>query len=121
MSGRDALATARMLLDEKLQLIERHPDDFDLMLDADPFDERFGAFVVEALDQHAARAISIATSWGDGEERRLLDDPATAWLWELATERGVAVHVHPPMLPYGHEVQVPYGLAEVVGDTATPP
>jgi hypothetical protein len=119
--GRDTLETARMMLEEKLGLIDRHPGDFGLMVDADPFDERFCEFVTEGLDRHAACAISVATSWGDGAQRRFLDDPAATWLWQLATDRAVAVHLHPPMMPYGHELQYPYRLAEVVGrpcDTA---
>jgi aminocarboxymuconate-semialdehyde decarboxylase len=121
LGGRDSLAMARTMLDEKLGLIDRHPDDFGLMVDADPFDERFRGFVVEALERHGACAVSVATSWGEGDKRRFLDDCAAEWLWDLATERSVAVHLHPPMLPYGDEVQVPYRLAEVVGrpcDTA---
>jgi predicted TIM-barrel fold metal-dependent hydrolase len=121
LSGGDARATAQMMLDEKLGLIERHPDDFGLMVDADPFDHRFSEFVIAGLEHHGACAISVATSWGDGEQRRFLDDPAAEWLWRLAVDRGVAVHLHPPMMPCGHESQFPYRLAEVVGrpcDTA---
>ncbi len=121
LSGGDVHATLQMLLEDKLGLRERHPEDFEIMVDANPFDERCREFVEAALDRDGAKAISIATSWGDGAERRFLDDPACEWLWELATARGTAVHLHPPMFPLGHEVQVPYRLAEVVGrpcDTA---
>jgi predicted TIM-barrel fold metal-dependent hydrolase len=121
LGGGDTLGTARMMLEEKLELIGRHPDDFGLMVDVDPFDERFSEFLAEGLDRHDACAISVATSWGDGDRRRFLDDSAADWLWQLATERAVAVHLHPPMMPYGHELQYPYRLAEVVGrpcDTA---
>ena len=121
LAGGDARAALRMLLDDKLALVERYPADFELMADANPFDEGCRALVEEALDRHGARAISVATSRGDGAQRRFLDDPACDWLWELASERERAVHLHPPMLPLGHEVQQPYRLMEVVGrpcDTA---
>jgi predicted TIM-barrel fold metal-dependent hydrolase len=121
LAGGDEPGTLRMLLEDKLELIERHPGDFDLMADANPFDEACQPLVEEALDRHAAKAISVATSWGDGAGRRFLDDPACEWLWELALRREAAVHLHPPMLPVGHEAQVPYRLMEVVGrpcDTA---
>ncbi len=121
LSGGDVRKTLDMLLEDKLGLKERHPGVFEIMVDAHPFDETCRDFLDEGLDGHGAKAISVATSWGDGAERRFLDDPACEWLWELATARDVVVHLHPPMLPLGHEVQVPYRLAEVVGrpcDTA---
>ena len=117
----DALGAARQLLDDKLGLMDRHAATFDLMADANPFDESFAPLVEEALDRHAAKAISVATSWGDGSQRRYLDDPACEWLWQLALGRGLAVHLHPPMMPMGQEVQQPYRLMEVIGrpcDTA---
>jgi hypothetical protein len=112
LAGGDEPATLRMLLEDKLELIERYPGDFGLMADANPFDEACRPLVEEALDRHGAKAISVATSWGDGAERRFLDDPACEWLWELALERDVAVHLHPPMLPFGQELQLETPLYE---------
>jgi hypothetical protein len=39
LAGGDEQGTLRMLLEDKLGLIERHPGDFDLMADANPFEE----------------------------------------------------------------------------------
>jgi predicted TIM-barrel fold metal-dependent hydrolase len=121
LAGGDEKQALELLLDDKLTLTQRHPADFDLMADANPFNAGCRDLVEQALDAHGAKAISVATSWGDGENRRFLDDPECEWLWELAIGRDLPVHLHPPMLPLGHEVQVPYRLMEVVGrpcDTA---
>jgi predicted TIM-barrel fold metal-dependent hydrolase len=121
LAGGDQDTALRLLLDDKLQLIERYPNDFDLMADANPFDESCRSAVEEALTKHGAKAISIATSWGNGAQRRFLDDPACEWLWDLADRRQVVIHLHPPMAPIGSEVQLPYRLMEVAGrpfDTA---
>ena len=61
------------------------------------------------ISQGGAKAIAVASSYGDGSERAFLDSPKAEWLWEFAAANGIVVHIHPPMLSVGHEVlmQVP--------------
>lgn len=111
----------RILFEDRLGLIEAYPDDFAAMVDADPFDDRCQPAVVEALDRMGARAISVATSYNLDGKRTFLDSPRCEWLWELAADKGVLVHAHPPLIPFGSEYLDTYRLLEAVGrpfDTA---
>ncbi|MFM0649603.1 hypothetical protein PQR14_35245 [Paraburkholderia bryophila] len=57
----------------------------------------------------------MASSYGDGSARAFLDRPKAEWLWEFAAANDIVVHIHPPMLPIGHESLMEYRLNEVVG------
>ena len=55
------------------------------------------------ISQGGAKAIAVASSYGDGSDRAFLDSPKAEWLWEFAAANGIVVHIHPPMLSVGHE------------------
>ena len=65
--------------------------------------------------QGGAKAIAVASSYGDGADRAYLDNPKAEWLWEFAETNDIVVHIHPPMLSVGHEVHMQYRLNEAVG------
>ena len=67
------------------------------------------------ISQGGAKAIAVASSYGDGSDRAFLDSPKAEWLWEFAAANGIVVHIHPPMLSVGHEVLMQYRLNEAVG------
>jgi hypothetical protein len=62
-----------------------------------------------------AKAIAVASSYGDGADRTYLDSPKAEWLWEFAETNDIVVHIHPLMLSVGHEVLMQYRLNEAVG------
>jgi predicted TIM-barrel fold metal-dependent hydrolase len=62
-----------------------------------------------------AKAISVASSYGDGAGRLFLDSPKAEWLWEYAAANDIVVHIHPPMQSIGHEALMQYRLNEAVG------
>ncbi len=118
---RDVVDVMQIIFEDRLKLLAQYPNDFDTMVDADPFEERGRRVLEAAITQHGARAISVATSFGAGAERRFLDAPECDWLWSFAEEKGVAVHAHPPFVPFGAEHLNQYRLLEAVGrpfDTA---
>lgn len=117
----DPLDVMKIIFEDRLSLVERYPNDFDTMVDAQPMDERCRPVLEWAIDDHGARAISIATSYGTGMDRKFLDAPECDWLWSFAEEKGVVIHAHPPFVPFGHEMLNTYRLLEAVGrpfDTA---
>ena len=67
------------------------------------------------ISQGGAKAIAVASSYGDGSERSFLDSPKAEWLWEFAEANDIVVHIHPPMLSVGHETLMQYRLNEAVG------
>ena len=116
----DVVEVMRILFEDRMSLIERYPDDFATMVDVHPFDDR-GLKVLEPALRQGAKAISVATSFGQGSERRFLDDPAAEWLWDFAEKHGAVVHCHPPFVPFGAEMLSGMRLLEAVGrpfDTA---
>jgi len=69
----------------------------------------------EMIRQGGAKAIAVASSYGDGADRVFLDSPKAEWLWEFAEANDLVVHIHPPMLSIGHESLMQYRLNEAVG------
>src|SRR6202034_3599064 len=65
--------------------------------------------------QGGAKAIAVASSYGDGADRVFLDSPKAEWLWEFAEANDIVVHIHPPMQSIGHEALMQYRLNEAVG------
>lgn len=117
----DPVDVMQIVFEDRLKLIAQHPEDFDTMVDANPFDERCIRVLEPAIDQHGAKAISIATSYGTGMERKFLDAPECDWLFGFAEQKGVVIHAHPPFVPFGAEMLSGYRLLEAVGrpfDTA---
>ena len=105
----------KFLNDEYLEIKDRYPGEFELMANAHALEATGRPIVEEMISQGAAKAIAIASSYGDGSERTFLDSPAAEWLWEFAEANDIVVHVHPPMLSVGNEVLMQYRLNEAVG------
>ena len=85
------------------------------MANAHALEEGCRPIVEEMISQGGAKAIAVASSYGDGSERAFLDSPKAEWLWEFAAANGIVVHIHPPMVSLGHESLMLYRLNEAVG------
>jgi hypothetical protein len=85
------------------------------MASAHALEEGCRLIVEEMIIQGGAKAIAVASSYGDASERAFLDSPKAEWLWEFAAANGIVVHIHPPMLSVGHEVLMQYRLNEAAG------
>ena len=105
----------KFLNDEYLEIRDRYSGEFALMANAHALEESCRPIVEEMIGQGGAKAIAVASSYGDGSERAFLDSPKAEWLWEFAAANGIVVHIHPPMLSVGHEVLMQYRLNEAVG------
>jgi predicted TIM-barrel fold metal-dependent hydrolase len=112
VSTGDAL---KFLNDEYLEIKDRYPGEFALMANAHALQEGCRPIVEEMISQGDAKAIAVASSYGDGSDRTFLDSPNAEWLWELAEANDVVVHIHPPMLSIGNEVLMQYRLNEALG------
>jgi predicted TIM-barrel fold metal-dependent hydrolase len=112
VSTGDAL---KFLNDEYLEIKERYPDEFALMANAHALEEGCRPIVEEMISHGDAKAIAVASSYGNGSDRAFLDSPKAEWLWEFAEANDIVVHIHPPMLSVGNEVLMQYRLNEAVG------
>jgi predicted TIM-barrel fold metal-dependent hydrolase len=112
VSTGDALKT---LNEEYLEIRDRYPGEFALMANAHALEEDCRPIVEEMIRKGGAKAIAVASSYGDGADRAFLDSSKAEWLWEFAAANDVVVHIHPPMLSVGHEVLMQYRLNEAVG------
>jgi len=112
VSTGDAL---KFLNEEYWDIRDRFPGEFELMANAHAIEEDCRAVVEEMITQGGAKAIAVSSSYGDGTDRVYLDSPRAEWLWDLAVEHNLVVHIHPPMLSVGHEVLMQYRLNEAVG------
>jgi predicted TIM-barrel fold metal-dependent hydrolase len=105
----------RFFNDEYLEIQDRYPGEFALMANAHALEESCRPIVEEIISQGDAKAIAVASSYGDGADRTFLDSPKAEWLWEFAEANDMVVHIHPPMLSIGNEVLMQYRLNEAVG------
>jgi predicted TIM-barrel fold metal-dependent hydrolase len=112
VSTGDAL---KILNDEYLEIRDGYPGEFALMANAHALEEGCRPIVEDMINQGGAKAIAVASSYGDGSERSFLDSPKAEWLWEFAEANNIVVHIHPPMLSLGHEALMQYRLNEAVG------
>jgi Amidohydrolase len=112
VSTGDAL---KFLNDEYLEIKDRFPGEFELMANAHALEEGCRPVVEEMISKGDAKAIAVASSYGDGSERAFLDSPKAEWLWEFAEANDIVVHIHPPMVSLGHESLMLYRLNEAVG------
>jgi predicted TIM-barrel fold metal-dependent hydrolase len=112
VSTGDAL---KFLNDEYLEIKDRYPGEFALMANAHALEEGCRPIVEEMISQGDAKAVAVASSYGDGSDRAFLDSPKAEWLWEFAEANDIVVHIHPPMLSVGNEVLMQYRLNEAVG------
>ena len=112
VSTGDAL---KFLNDEYLEIRDRYPGEFALMANAHALEESCRPIVEEMISKGGAKAIAVASSYGDGSDRAFLDSPKAEWLWEFAEANDIVVHIHPPMVSLGHELLMLYRLNEAVG------
>ena len=113
--GSGPAEAARFVNAESVEIRERYPDDFALMANAHALDETTRADVERMMGRHDAKAIAVATSYGEGAARIFLDAPEAEWLWDYAQANDVLVHVHPPMASIGAESLMRYRLVEAIG------
>ena len=105
----------KYLNDEYVNIMNRFPGEFVPSANAHALEEVCRPVVEEMIRHGGARAISVASSYGDGAGRVFLDSPKAEWLWEFAAANDIVVHIHPPMQSIGHESLMQYRLNEAVG------
>jgi len=105
----------KVLNDEYLEINDSYSGEFALMANAHALEESCRPIVEKMISQSGAKAIAVASSYGDGAERTFLDNPKAEWLWEFAEANDIVVHIHPPMLSIGHESLMQYRLNEGIG------
>jgi len=105
----------KYLNDEYLDIMNRFPGEFVPSANAHALEETCRPVVEEMIRHGGAKAISVASSYGDGAGRVFLDSPKAEWLWEFAAANDIVVHIHPPMQSIGHESLMQYRLNEAVG------
>jgi predicted TIM-barrel fold metal-dependent hydrolase len=101
--------------DEYVDIMDRYPGEFAPTANAHALEEACRPVVEEMINQGGAKAIAVASSYGDGADRVFLDSPKAEWLWEFAEANDIVVHIHPPMQSIGHESLMQYRLNEAVG------
>jgi predicted TIM-barrel fold metal-dependent hydrolase len=101
--------------DEYADIMNLYPGEFAPTANAHALEEACRPVVEEMIRQGGAKAIAVASSYGDGADRVFLDSPKAEWLWEFAEANDIVVHIHPPMLSIGHESLMQYRLNEAVG------
>jgi hypothetical protein len=90
---RSCIEALKFLNDEYLEIRDRYPGEFALMANAQALEEGRRPIVEEMISQGGAKAIAVASSYGDGSERAFLDSPKAEWLWEFAAANGIVVHI----------------------------
>jgi len=112
VSTGDAL---KFLNDEYLEIKDRYPGEFALMANAHALEESCRPIVEEMISQGDAKAIAVASSYGDGSERTFLDSPRLNGCGSWPKPITSWFHIHPPMLSVGNEVLMQYRLNEALG------
>jgi len=84
----------KFLNDEYLEIRDRYPGEFALMANAHALEEVCRPIVEKMISQGGAKAIAVASSYGDGADRAYLDSPKAEWLWEFAETNDIVVHIH---------------------------
>lgn len=105
----------KFLNDEYLEITNHYPGEFATTANAHALEETCRPVLEEMIQHGGAKAISVASSYGDSADRVFLDSPKAEWLWEFAVANDLVVHIHPPMQSIGHEVLMQYRLNEAVG------
>ena len=113
--GGDPLDAVKFLADERLEIREAYPQDFEIMVDALALDERCLPLIEAMVFRHGAKAVAVASSYGQGEHQVFLDSPKADWLWDFASAHGLLVHIHPPMSSLGSEQLLQYRMIESIG------
>jgi hypothetical protein len=86
----------KFLNDEYLEIRDRYPGEFALMANAHAFEESCRPIVEEMISHGGAKAIAVASSYGDGADRAYLDSSKAEWLWELLKRTtSWSIFIHP--------------------------
>jgi predicted TIM-barrel fold metal-dependent hydrolase len=101
--------------DEYVEIMDRYPGEFVPRANAHALEEACQPVVEEMIRQGGAKAIAVASSFGDGADRVFLDSPKAEWLREFAEANDIVVHIHPRMQSIGHESLMQYRINEAVG------
>lgn len=102
---------ARRLNDSIYSMVEKYPEKLAFMAMVNPFHPTCITECERCIDQLGAKGINISTSWNG----KYLDSPELDRLWKFAEKRKVAVFLHPPQVPIGHEFMNAYKLEEMLG------
>jgi len=66
--------------DEYVEVMNRYPGEFVPTANAHALEEACRPVVEEMIDKGGAKAIAVASSYGDGSDRVFLDSPKAEWL-----------------------------------------
>ncbi len=101
----------RQLNDSIAAMVDKYPDKLDFMATVNPFNKDCIKECERCIDTMGAKGINISTSW-DG---KYLDSPELNYFWKFVQQRNLAVFLHPPFVPIGHEYMAAYKLEEMIG------
>lgn len=110
-AGRQTLDIARRVNDAMANLVEKSDGRLAGMASVNPFECAHVDELQRAISRLHLKGVCIPSSW----DRLYLDSELTYPFFECAEALDLAVFVHPPLVPLGHEVMEQYRLAEVVG------
>src|SRR3984957_14444892 len=74
-----------------VEIMNRYPSEFAPTANAHALEEACRPVVEEMIRQGGAKAIAVASSYGDGADRVFLDSPKAEWLWEFAEANDIVV------------------------------
>jgi len=76
----------KYLNDEYVDIMNRYPGESVPTANAHALEEACRPVVEAMIRQGGGKAISVASSYGDGADRVFLDSPQAEWLWECGGE-----------------------------------
>lgn len=106
-----ALEVAKRLNDATAALVARYPTKLDFLVMVNPFQVSSIGECERCFNEHDAKGISIGTSW----QGKFLDSPKLQPFWEYVQAKGIAIFLHPPMVPIGYRRMNRYRLEEIIG------
>jgi len=110
-AGRQTLPVAQRVNDAMAALVAGGRGRLAGMASVAPFEAAHVRELERAVGELGLNGVCVPTSWD-----RLYLDSELAWpFFECAEALDLAVFVHPPLVPLGHEAMDRYRMAEVVG------
>src|ERR1700721_4564024 len=85
----------KYLNDEYVEIMNRYPGAFVPTANAHALEEACRPVVGEMIRKGGAKAISVASSYGDGADRVFLDSPKAEWLGGFGGANDLGVHTPP--------------------------
>ena len=102
---------AKRLNDATAALVARYPTKLNFLLMVNPFRQSSIGECERCCKEYDAKGISIGSSW----QGKFLDSPQLNAFWEYVEASGMAIFIHPPLVPIGYRQMDLYKLEEVVG------